>query len=389
MNLTQLKSKEIVVPVATLRRYNEVTDPLMRNVREPSSYNRPELKDSILNIGLTDPIWGVYDGTTIVIDGKEHKRITPLKGFSRLEVLNELNAEFPQGTTLDDGEKRRFDQVKVKLVDTTDQTTMMILKMDHGMHKNLTRVEVFNAFSQLHTVQTKEKDMVVILRGGIEVNYPPDSGKKLPEPPSPTDAEGKAKTPAIFAKEYAKYQENLLKHYKGVIQTFKNAANSPDVLRDAYVCKLKGEQKWPLNDELRDGLKIYEEEVTTDTTGSFCKKTPGPKFNAWWENITAVKAESIANGEGNKPKSVSMMNAQQVRELEKQLSSILLRRILAIQLRKVATVNVPILDQIALRLETLLTEEEKMTLSAMGVVEVPKTEEETPAETAPPESAAA
>lgn len=364
-----LKAKEITVTLAAIARYMEVIDPLQKNVRKVESYNRPEQVDSIREYGLLEPIW-VVAADKGAVDNGERKYI-PLKGFTRRESLESLVKTYPDGYKSEDGTTRKFDHVVVRVVDTTDPVTRLLLKLDHGDHRGLSRLELFNAFEQMYLLQSTEKDMVTKLRGSIEVNYPPD--KKLPDVPNPLKADGTAKLSTEFLKEVNAYETALLKHYKGVIQQYKLIAQAPNILREVCLQKLEGTKKWPTNEELRDGMKIFEDESTKD--GMVSKDNPGPLFKKWFDDTAAVKAAGEADGT-LRGKTTAMMNAQQVRDLLKQITDPRLRRMIQVILRQVPVTNAPMIDKIAAAAP--LTDEQKSILS--GMQESATASEPTPSE---------
>jgi hypothetical protein len=355
MNFNQksVKFKAMTLPLTKVARWSEIVDPLQKNVREAASYDRPEMVESIREIGMTDPIWVVKaDAGSVSNNLREY---LPLKGFSRREAMETLHNQYPDGF-----EGRKFDTIAVQVVDVTDPMTRIILKLDHGDHRGLSRRELFNSFEQMYLLQATEKDIAVRLAGSLETNYPPD--KKLPERPSLNLPDGSVKPAETFKKEYEAFATARHKHYKGVIQQYKLMCQAPALLREVCMAKLDGVKKWPTNEELRDGMKIYEDEVTDDKTGMISKDNPGPAFKKWFDDTAAVKKQAEEDGT-IRGKTTAMMNAQQVRELLKQLVDPRLRRLVQILLRQVPVTNLAVLDKVTQ--ETPLTPEGKVIIAGM------------------------
>jgi hypothetical protein len=363
LNTKNVKFKAITLPLTKVARWMEIIDPLQKNVRESGSYDRPEMVESIREIGMTDPIWVVKaDAGSVSNNLREY---IPLKGFSRREAMETLNNQYPQGF-----EGRKFDTIAVQVVDVTDPLTRLILKLDHGDHRGLSRRELFNSFEQMHSLQATEKDIAVRLAGSLEANYPPD--KKLPERPSLNLPDGSIKPAETFKKEYEAFATARHKHYKGVIQQYKLMCQAPALLREVCMAKLDGVKKWPTNEELRDGMKIYDDEIAADKTGMLSKENPGPAFKKWFDDTASVKKAAEEDGT-IRGKTTAMMNASQVRDVLKQLVDPRLRRLIQILLRQVPVTNLAVLDKVTQ--ETPLTGEGKAIIAGMQEVTPPPAEE--------------
>lgn len=343
IDLSKLKFKEITVNLSEIARHNELVNALQRNVRKEKSYDRPDQVESIRDIGLTTPLL-VFKADPKDVTNPARKYI-PVQGFTRRESLEKNYNQYPNGYKFGEGKDdvRRFDSVRVRVVDTTDPTTLLLLKMDHGDYRGLGKSELFTSFEQLHLSGFTEKEIAVKLAGALEANYPPP--RKIADRPSTTNEDGTPKDAVTIKKEEDKWATELHKQKKGIIQQFKLISQAPEILREVCLAKLDGVKAWPTNEELRDGMAIFEKEISEDKSGMLSKGNPGPAFKKWFDETKAIKDKAEADG-SIRGKTSAMMNANQVRELLKNVTDPRLRRCIQIILRQVEQTQMPVLDKV-------------------------------------------
>lgn len=110
--------------------------------------------------------------------------------------------------------------------------------------------------------------------------------------------------------------------------TIKAAYTGPTVLKEAYEQRLRGKQSWPTDAEVRNGTKLYNQDVEdrdpisseparfpdggTNRAGLISPDNVGPRFTEFWDEVLgAVKTAEV---EGTRKKSAVMLTNAQIKE---------------------------------------------------------------------------
>jgi hypothetical protein len=144
----------------------------------------------------------------------------------------------------------------------------------------------------------------------------------------------------------------------------------PTVVEDEYFKRLRGEQAWPTNGELKDLHQIHSKELVENPMLS--RNKPGPKFEAQWQKIKDARQ----SGGGNKIRvQTTMRNRQQVEGDLKIAESVITKITTHFQLGNIPIDRFPIFDRYMLDLwnGVPLTEERKAEM--IGWLPKPKVEE--------------
>lgn len=295
-----------------MRRPTKTVDVLISAVNVDRSRNLRRIDASTYNVLDTlvpdMAARGQQDPVTLEKIGDEY---FPIRGFRRMTALQYLAANNIVNQTTG----KPFKYVTAWVFEDLTDIERYELLADHGQREGLDKVELFYAFGRGFDANYDEKLITVYLRGLIQQHYPPSRKIKPVE-------EDKG--------------QDLLNHYKGVLQTAKAAWKGPEILREAWIAKLEKKQNWPVKQDLFELYKVYETERSEDKTFSINRKNPGPKFMERWNSLLKKVDEAAALGE-RRPKSESMMNRSQVDELAKNTESWVLQMGIAFVLRKAPT----------------------------------------------------
>lgn len=331
----------------------EVVVDRTRNVREAldANYDIEPLLNDIIFRGQQDPV-------TLEKIGDVYY---PIKGFRRATAMQEAAKRGLVFGESAPNAGKAVDHVLAIVYEGLSERERTELLLDHGQRRGLNAVELFNAFCRAFAAGYKEVEIVTLLFALLEIHFPPS--RKIGE--------------NLTGNELARAR---LDYYKGVLQVAKRAYEAPEVLREAYMKKLRGEQKWPTNAELTDLHGIHSKELASDPTLS--RTNPGPKFLQKWAEYVKVKTETAGNG--SRPKSAAMRNRTQVEDSLKILESLICKGLQKIQLGEIPVDQLPVVDRIAKKLEEHLSDEDKNILISLlkSSVEEPANEpaEEKPAD---------
>lgn len=320
---------------------SKVINDRSRNVREndEATYHVDALRDDIALRGQQTPA---------VLEKNADGTYYPLAGFLRTTALLELAASgaIDPNTIKRDpatgepipGTGKPFDSIVADVYEDLSDRERVNLLVDHGQRRGLQKQELFYAMERLFFAMYSEKEVAVVLRGLLEIHYPPN-------------------------KKIENTAEALLQYYRGVIQTAKRAWAGPALMRNAWVEKLKGHQNWPTKAEMEDGVKIYNAAVKEDKTGKINRDNPGEKFMEFWNRLLKAQEQAEADGP-NAPKSVSMLSRGQIEDLQKIANSRILKAAFSMVLNdgKVDRSKLPNLSGLVEEFEKNLTPEQTKVL---------------------------
>jgi hypothetical protein len=329
---------------------SEIVNDMTRNVREATA-DAYDVEPLINDIAMR----GQQDAATLEKIGDKY---FPIKGFRRSLAIEKANERgMVYGDEAPEAGKP-IDKVLAFVYEDLTERERVELLLDHGQRKGLTKPELYNAFKRAFVAGYKEKDVVTLLWSLIISLYPPDKDiyKDLPD---------KTADPVAYEKALA---QRKLENSKGILQTAKRAYELPVVVEDEYYKRLRGEQAWPTNGELKDLHQIHSKEMTANPLLS--RNKPGPKFEEQWEKVKTARQ----SGERNKPRvQTTMRNRNQVEGDLKILESIPAKVMTHIQLGNIPVDRLPVLDRYLLVAWNHLTEEQKAEVIAW--LPKPKAEE--------------
>lgn len=276
----------------------KIVPDLSRNVRE----NDPTAYD-ILPLAMDLALRGQI--TEMSVEKADDGNIYPLRGFRRKLALDWL----ADPTNLDPATKepyvdprtgKPFKTARVKIYEGLSDVERLTLMFDHGQTRNLSKIELANAMYRAFDAGVREIDVVRMAWGLLQLHYPPS--RKIED-----------------------NDKDRLAYYKGVLQTLKNVWRAPYVVREAWEKKLKGQQNWPLKDELRELLQVFDKEQAADKTNTVTRANPGPEFKAAWDKLVQVKSQPEGEGTGKTRATTAMMNRTSVDDLFKGSDSVILK----------------------------------------------------------------
>lgn len=301
------------------------------NIRDEATgaYEVSSLRNDLILNGQTEPV---------MLERRKNGELHILRGFRRITAMLEANAMSDEDFAKLGFDVRRFEKVDAIVLDDLTPRDREKYRIDQSQRRNLNRVELFFAVERAFSVGWTEKEVVTTLYDLFVTHYPP---KKTIED---TDT--------------AK-----LEYYRGVVQNLKLAWDSPTVLREAFVKKERGEQRWPTNAELRKYHKIFATERDSDKTNKINRQNPGPEFLREWAKYTQVKKETAA--EGGRGKAMSMMNGNQVKDAKKSVNSRIIKYVLDIVVRDLPSDALPELDALMVEIEKNLTDEQNRVLDSL------------------------
>lgn len=297
-----------------------------RNVREQTddAYAIPNLMADIATIGQRDNV------TLELVNGKYY----PIRGFRRVEALKQLR----DGKVIDPNTQKPFEFVKADVYEGLTDLERFQLLLDHGQRKGLSKVELLFAMFKSFDAQYSEKETVILLRSLLEDHYRP--------------------TRPI------KDENDLFNYYRGVLQTAKRAYGSPDVVRDAWVKKMRGEQAWPRKAEMEQAYNIFVKEMERDTTNQISRSKPGPEFLAFWNDLLKKQKEAEAEGK-EKAKASNMQSRQQIEDMKKQSNSLIVKTIVDFVMRRQSPDKFPAFDKLVTQAEASMTDDIKQAIVSL------------------------
>lgn len=303
------------------------------NVREPdiNDYDRntTNLYFDIKENGLRDPL---------TVHKRNDGTYRPLKGNRRIYVLTKLANEGaidPTTAKRDDqgniipGTGKPFSTVKAVVYEGLTEQEQFELVEDHAQIEPLRIWELYRTFEMAWGLGMNERKTVVRNLPLLMQYYQPSREIK------PIAEDG---------------GQDALNNYKGVIDAYRNAYRGAYMVRDAYIEKLKGKQKWPTNDQLKHLAQVFVKEVAKDKTLTYSKSNPGPEFLAEWEKLQKNIAEAAAKGT-TRPEPITAMNRGAMDEVGKAASSMTLRTTMAITISKLPRSVIPKFDALLVRME--------------------------------------
>lgn len=300
---------------------NVIIDPKM-NVREPdvTTWDVPGIAADLALDGQKEP----------ALLQKVGDKYIPCRGFRRCSGVK-YNAE--QGI-LDPATGKVFDSVLAFII--TEELTereRWALVMDAGNTRGLNRAELFYAVEQADRIWDTDAQISVAMKGLLDQHYP--MGTK--------DLEEMAKlSPGDADKYYSNYR-------RGAIGNLLNATRSPVVVRDAYVEKLKKNQNWPNDAEVRTLLKKYRELLDADKSKKINRVNPGAEFmQVWAEFVAKKKADVLA---GRKPKTTAAMNGEEMGKVAEKCESRFVKVVLAIARREISQEHLVTIDALGVDME--------------------------------------
>lgn len=294
----------------------------------------------------------VIDGKDVYIPIKGHRRAHNLKRLAEKQVIDPRTCKKNPETNepdLSTGKVFEFGRAYVY----TDLTPLERAEMltDHSQVRGLSKLELFNSFCLLFDVRMGERRIIVKLFDLLIQYYPP-TRKIVPI----NEDDGK----------------DALNYYRGLLQTQKAAWQAPTVLREAYIRKLKGEHGWPTNAELAKYLDIFEKERDKNPA-AIDRDNPGPEFVSRWGEYVTKQEKAKADGKA-RAKADSMMNRQQIEDVNKTTDSVPFRWYNMFIRREVDAAGFPQADKLMKEAWLLLSEEKRLAFMAL----FPNTETVTP-----------
>lgn len=272
----------------------------------------------------------VYRGQMedIVVVKKPDGGYKTIKGNRRLAALRKIvGSTNPDtgGPFIDPKTGKPFETVSAKVYENLSPSEEAQLRLDHGQVKDLNKMELFKAYCDVKNSLLTDLDFVKMARRLMERHFP-------------------------YRKPVADNDQARLDNWKGAIQPMTNAYNSPDLLSEAYKNKLRGNQSWPTNNELKEGKVKYENEIANDRAHKYSKGNPGPEWMKWWNEYSAKKQAD--ENSGNAPKPAAMMNRTDVETVQKNSTSRIIKIYLDFQLRKHDQQKLPAFDKVVFEMET-------------------------------------
>lgn len=266
-----------------------------RNVRNMADYtDLNDLKADLTLQGQLDEVELHRKGAVIDDVLRGYRRITAMLQLAAAGVICEATG-------------KPFTHVKAFVYENLSEEQKLERIIDEGQRKGLDRIGLTISAVKLFEVGKTEKEVVVKLAGLFNSLYPP---KRVLNGPV-----------------------DLLDNHKGTLQAIKEVYKSPFMLRNAWFARMRGEQKWPVIDDVRQLVKVYEKERDADPLHKIDRANPGPEFLKAWAEFeeTWKKAEET----GNKPKPLSMQNRDQVEKKSLNSKSRVLRIASLIILNKI------------------------------------------------------
>lgn len=305
------------VPVA-----NVVIDPKM-NVREPdvTTWDVPGIAADMALDGQKEP----------ALLHKVGDKYFPARGFRRCSGVK-YNAE---NGIIDPTTNKVFETVLAFVInDELTERERWALVLDGGNTRGLNKAELFYAVEQADRIWDTDAQISVAMKGLLDQHYPMPT-KKLEEMGklSPVDAD----------RFYADYR-------RGAIGNLLNAARSPVVVRDACVEKIKQNQNWPNDAEVRTLLKKYRELLDADKSKKINRVSPGTEFMQVWAEFVAKKKADV--DAGRKPKSTAAMSGEDMGKVAEKCDSRFVKVTIAILRREISQEHLPTVDGLGVDMES-------------------------------------
>lgn len=306
---------------------SDIVVDLSENVRDfapdmqAAEYNLSPLVEDIATYGQTDPV---------SLEKREDGKFYPIRGFRRVLAIKELataNRSDPK-----DGNKP-FSKVAAYVFQNLSAAERAELLVDHGQRKGLGKVGMQLAYEKLvEAGMTNERLIVVKLYTLLEQNYPPKRVIRPISEDSGTDA---------------------LANWRGVIQTMKMIHQAPKILREEALKKLRGQQNWPTNAELKTMADIHAKELGKNPALS--RENPGSEFMAKFD--ATLEEHRKAAEAGTRPKSTAQRSRQQNEEAFKVMESLTVKSLLKIQLGDIDAAKLADIDKLCLEFEKAASDE--------------------------------
>jgi hypothetical protein len=291
---------------------NEIIVDKSRNVRDhgEADYDLRPLIEDLAERGQQ---------TTIKLERVEGK-LYPITGNRRtlaMQWLAENKNPANNEPYIDPKTGKPFSHIRAEVYENLTDIERMIMLFDHGQTRNLSAHELYTAIKRSWAAGLNDLQVVRLARGLLEIHFPPE-------------------------RSVADNDQARLDYWKGAIQQMRWAYLSPVPLEDAYEKKLCGVQRWPTKKELFEGLKVFEKEQADDTKHLYSRANPGPRFMEWWNEYSTAKQADI--DAGNAPKPRSMMNRNEIEEVQKMVNSRILKIAIDFQFRKLPREKLAMFD---------------------------------------------
>lgn len=247
--------------------------------------------------------------------------------------------------------------------------TFYSMVQDHGGEEGLDRVGLFNTIKQGTLRSWDHRKIVLHARATFEKLYPISPEQKANMEKMASDEERLKYLAGTKWKKHLQYDQRVI--------------DSPQVLEDAYIQKLRGLQVWPTDPEINELNQAHnKDKLNPDGSRNLAvdRDHPGPRFMALWNRIQAAVAEAKP---GEKPIVVARRSTDSVMKKVDNVKSLLERIFL------LWTVTDPAIDDtvmefaeaLQLKLEATISPEDSAKLSALLApkaapkVEQPKVEQ--------------
>lgn len=288
----------------------------------------------------------------------------PLQGFRRTLAIIKLHELYPNGYEYVVGDKtevRKFDKVLAEVVEVDDDEAFTIMS-DHGNVEPLSQVGLHITTMRAFERGKPEKWIVNNLRNVFDIRHPIPAAKlkELNDKVNVKLADIKPESPRFNVTKVAAEEDVYFLYRRGLIQQVNRVYQSPIVVQDAYLAKMRGEQAWPSDKEVAELLVLYESERKEDPL-TITKQKPGPKFLEAWSKLSDAKIEAESNG--TRPKAASMMPKSEVEEMQKNLNSFAGKGFTGLILRTIDRSISADLDALYVEAETTMPEAWKAKLT--------------------------
>lgn len=284
----------------------------------------------------------------------------PLQGFRRTLAIMKLHDLYPNGYEYVVGDKtevRKFDKVLAEVVEVDDDEAFTIMS-DHGNVEPLSQVGLHITTMRAFERGKPEKWIVNNLRNVFDIRHPIPAAKlkELNDKVNVKLADIKPDSPRFNVTKVAAEEDVYFLYRRGLIQQVNRVYQSPIVVQDAYLAKMRGEQAWPSDKEVAELLVLYESERKENPL-TITKQKPGPKFLEAWSKLSEAKIEAESNG--TRPKAASMMPKSEVENLQKNLNSVSGKLFSGIILRTIDQSVAKDLDDVCVQAESEMSPELK------------------------------
>lgn len=330
--------KEVSLPI------NSVPKNHAKNYREDANYGTEKMVNQLIEQGQTTPVdlHREPDGTLEILKGNRR-----LEGLYELLERKDANGELYN----DPRTGKPFATVRAHVYEGLSAEQKLMLRLDHGANQSLNRVEMLNAAIDAFNTGLPDKRVVTMLRGLLEIYFPPK-------------------------KTLADTEQARLENWKGAIQPMKLVWKGPTILLEAYKDKLRGKQKWPGKNELRELSEAFDKELSADKTNTVSRENPGPEFMTKFDAMKKHHAEN--DKPGAKGNQFAMMNRGQIDDLKKVCDSPIIKLMIDYITQAKPREGIAAFDKYTLELFNGQTDEQRKVFNVLnGTTEASGTEQAT------------